>query len=171
MVICVVIGCSNRSDRDKEFSYCRIPTVTDHQGKEDLELWKKTHSSSFDSGKVHTQKSQYSTLQTFEFAPGNNKHVCGPNKANLHPSSSKSWDHWMQLIQYFHFDGSKGMWFLKPLPQQKQSIIPSGEAAMNGHWGLMTTPLYVTSRILACLGLCDFKYRSLATFSLLTAES
>ena len=41
MVICVVIGCSNRSGRDKEFSYFRIPAVTDHQGKEDLELRKK----------------------------------------------------------------------------------------------------------------------------------
>ena len=32
-VICVVIGCSNCSDHDKEFSHCRISAVTDHQGR------------------------------------------------------------------------------------------------------------------------------------------
>jgi len=36
----MVIGCLNRSDHDKEFSYCTIPAVTDHQGKKELELQK-----------------------------------------------------------------------------------------------------------------------------------
>ena len=40
MVIYVVISCSSHSDCDKEFSYCRIPAVSDHKGKEDLELQK-----------------------------------------------------------------------------------------------------------------------------------
>ena len=31
MFICV--DCSNSSDHDKEFSYCRIPAITDHQGR------------------------------------------------------------------------------------------------------------------------------------------
>ena len=44
MVICVVIGCSNRSDRrkhgidDKRVTFHRIPTVTSHFGKRELEL-------------------------------------------------------------------------------------------------------------------------------------
>jgi len=33
MVICVVIGCSNRSDRDKDVSYYSIPVVTAKYGK------------------------------------------------------------------------------------------------------------------------------------------
>ena len=38
MVICVVIGCSKRSDRDKDVSFYRIPTVRRHKGKRELEL-------------------------------------------------------------------------------------------------------------------------------------
>ena len=44
MVICVVIGCSNRSDRfpDCELvSFHRIPAVSDHQGEKDYELRKE----------------------------------------------------------------------------------------------------------------------------------
>ena len=41
MVICAVIGCSARSDRDKDLSFYRLSTVTNHQGKEDYELRKK----------------------------------------------------------------------------------------------------------------------------------
>ena len=40
-MICAVIGCSARSERDKHLSFYRLPTVTDHQGKEDFELRKK----------------------------------------------------------------------------------------------------------------------------------
>ena len=40
-VICAVIGCSVRSDRDKDLSFLRLPTVTNNQGKEDYELRKK----------------------------------------------------------------------------------------------------------------------------------
>ena len=38
MVICVVVGCSKRSDRDKDVSFHRIPTVRRHYGKRELEL-------------------------------------------------------------------------------------------------------------------------------------
>jgi len=41
MVICVVIGCSNRSERDKHVSYYRIPSVTAKYGERHLELSKK----------------------------------------------------------------------------------------------------------------------------------
>jgi len=45
MVICVVIGCSNRSDRNKDVSYYRIPVVMEKYGKKPnkrrLELSKK----------------------------------------------------------------------------------------------------------------------------------
>ena len=41
MVICVVVGCSKRSDRDKDFLFYRIPAVSDHQGKEDFDLRKR----------------------------------------------------------------------------------------------------------------------------------
>ena len=41
MVICCVIECSKRSDRDKDVSFCRIPSVTDRYGEHDYELRKK----------------------------------------------------------------------------------------------------------------------------------
>ena len=41
MVICVVIGCSSRSERDKHLHFYRFSVVTDHQGKKDYELRKK----------------------------------------------------------------------------------------------------------------------------------
>ena len=49
MVICVIVGCSNRSDcsssqdqsDEEKVRFFSIPTVTCHQGKEDYELRKK----------------------------------------------------------------------------------------------------------------------------------
>ena len=38
MVICVVVGCSKRSDRDKHLSFHRIPTTRRHYGERELEL-------------------------------------------------------------------------------------------------------------------------------------
>ena len=48
MVICMVIGCSNRSDQypdHDEFSFHRIPTVSGHQREEDFELKKERRDS------------------------------------------------------------------------------------------------------------------------------
>ena len=41
MVLCVVIGCSKRSGRDKDVSYYRIPVVIRHQSEREYELSKK----------------------------------------------------------------------------------------------------------------------------------
>ena len=41
MVLCVVIGCSKRSDRDKDVSFHRIPAVIRHTDQHDFELSKK----------------------------------------------------------------------------------------------------------------------------------
>ena len=41
MVLCVVLGCHNRSGRDKGISFFRIPVVITHRGPQDLELSKK----------------------------------------------------------------------------------------------------------------------------------
>lgn len=49
MVICVIVGCSNRSDylssldlsNKEKVCFFSIPTVTCHQGKKDYELRKK----------------------------------------------------------------------------------------------------------------------------------
>ena len=41
MVLCVMIGCSKRSDRDKDVSFFRIPSVLTHLGKKDYELSKR----------------------------------------------------------------------------------------------------------------------------------
>ena len=41
MVLCVVIGCSNRSGRDKGVSFYRIPKIITHRGQRDYELTKK----------------------------------------------------------------------------------------------------------------------------------
>ena len=38
MVICVMIGCSKRSDHDKDVSFYRIPTVRKYNGKGELKL-------------------------------------------------------------------------------------------------------------------------------------
>ncbi len=41
MVICAIVGCVNRSGRDKENSFFRHPTVLTHQGPQTQELSKK----------------------------------------------------------------------------------------------------------------------------------
>jgi len=41
MMLCAVIGCSKRSERDKDVSFHRLPAVHDREGKEDFELRKK----------------------------------------------------------------------------------------------------------------------------------
>ena len=41
MVICAIVGCSNRSDDGSGLSFYGIPTVTDRYGKAELELRKK----------------------------------------------------------------------------------------------------------------------------------
>ena len=41
MVLCVVIGCSKRSERDKDVSFYRIPAIIKHTDKRDYELSKK----------------------------------------------------------------------------------------------------------------------------------
>ena len=41
MVLCVVLGCHNRSGRDKGVSFFRISAVITHRGPQDLELSKK----------------------------------------------------------------------------------------------------------------------------------
>lgn len=41
MVLCVAIGCSKRSGRDKDVSFYRIPKVVTHRGQRDYELTKK----------------------------------------------------------------------------------------------------------------------------------
>lgn len=38
MVICIVLGCSKRSDRDKDVSFYRIPSVRAGRSTEELEL-------------------------------------------------------------------------------------------------------------------------------------
>ena len=41
MVLCVVIGCSKRSGRDKDVSFYRIPKVVSHRGEQEHELTKR----------------------------------------------------------------------------------------------------------------------------------
>ena len=41
MVMCVVIGCSKRSGRDKDVSFYRIPKVISHRGKQEYEMTKR----------------------------------------------------------------------------------------------------------------------------------
>ena len=44
MVICAMVGCGNRSDRDKEKRFFRLPTVIDHQGELTLSISKQRQS-------------------------------------------------------------------------------------------------------------------------------
>ena len=41
MVLCVAIGCSKHSDRDKDVSFHRIPAIIRHTDKSEFELSKK----------------------------------------------------------------------------------------------------------------------------------
>ena len=41
MVLCVVVGCSKRSGRDKDVSFYRLPKITSSKGPGVLELSKK----------------------------------------------------------------------------------------------------------------------------------
>ena len=41
MVICIVVGCSKRSDRDKDISFYRIPSVRKGRSEKEFELSKK----------------------------------------------------------------------------------------------------------------------------------
>ena len=41
MVLCVVIGCHKRSEREKDVSFHRLQAVHDCEGKQDFELRKK----------------------------------------------------------------------------------------------------------------------------------
>ena len=47
MVLCVVLGCHNRSGRDKGISFFRIPAVITHSSPQDLELSKKRRNGLF----------------------------------------------------------------------------------------------------------------------------
>ena len=40
-MICAIIDCSSRSDRDKGISFYKLPAVSDHQGQKDCELRRK----------------------------------------------------------------------------------------------------------------------------------
>ena len=41
MVLCVIVGCSKRSGRDKDVSFFRLPKVINNQGKEVYSLSKR----------------------------------------------------------------------------------------------------------------------------------
>ena len=41
MVVCVIVGCAKRSDRDKDVSFYRIPSIRIGRGKQELEFTTK----------------------------------------------------------------------------------------------------------------------------------
>ena len=41
MVVCAIVGCLNRSKRDRDVYFCRFHTVFFHQGWTDVKLRKK----------------------------------------------------------------------------------------------------------------------------------
>lgn len=41
MVLCLVLGCSKRSGRDKDVSFYRVPKVIASRGKQEYELTKR----------------------------------------------------------------------------------------------------------------------------------
>ena len=86
MVICVVIGCSNRSGRDKEFSYFRIPAVTDHQGKEDLELRKKRRDGYLAA--ISREDIDVDSLDKYRIC---SKHFEGGKPAELYDVTNPAW--------------------------------------------------------------------------------
>ena len=88
MVICAVIGCSSRSERDKHLHFYRFPVLTDHQGKKDYELRKKRLDGFLAT--VSRQDINYKSLQKHDYRVCSRHFVTG-EAAKLYETSKPNW--------------------------------------------------------------------------------
>ena len=71
---CAVVGCGNRSDREKEISFYRLPAVIFHQGEKTRELSQKRRD--FWLTRIHREdlgpeKYPYTRICSLHFVSGN----------------------------------------------------------------------------------------------------
>ena len=94
MVICVVVGCSNRSDRSSgqdasdhdKIRFFSIPTVTCHQGKEDYELRKKRRDGFLAA--ISREDLDINALDKYKIC---SKHFISKQPAYLYDTSNPDW--------------------------------------------------------------------------------
>ena len=86
MVICVVVGCSKRSDRDKDVSFHRIPAVNCLHGKEDFELRKKRRDDYLAT--ISREDIDTSVLHKYRIC---SRHFVSGKVADLYDTTSPMW--------------------------------------------------------------------------------
>ena len=86
MVICEVVGCSKRSERDKDVSFHRIPAVNCLHGKEDFELRKKRRDGYLAA--ISREDIDTSALHKYRICA---RHFVSGEVADLYDTTSSSW--------------------------------------------------------------------------------
>jgi len=82
----MVIGCSNRSDRDKDVSYYRLPAVSDHQGMEDFKLRKRRRDGYLAA--VSREDINYDSLDKYRIC---SRHFQSGKPASLYDTTNPDW--------------------------------------------------------------------------------
>lgn len=86
MVICCVIGCSKRSDRDKDVSFFRIPSATNYYGEHEYQIRKKRQDGYLAA--ISRQDIDVHSLEKYRIC---SRHfVCG-EPAALHDVDNPAW--------------------------------------------------------------------------------
>ena len=86
MVICVVVGCTKRSDRDKDVTFHRIPAVHCRHGKKDFELRKKRRDGYLAA--ISRQNIDEHALYKYRIC---SRHFVSEKPASLYDSTNPSW--------------------------------------------------------------------------------
>ena len=68
MVICVLVGCSKHSDRDKDVTFHRIPAVLKHLNERDLDLSKRRRDGYIAA--ISREDIDHTALESIEFVRG-----------------------------------------------------------------------------------------------------
>ena len=82
----MVIGCSNRSDRDKHVFYHRLPAVSDHQRIEDFKLQKRRRDGYLAA--VSRDDINYDSLDEYQIF---SRHFKSGKPAALYDSTNPDW--------------------------------------------------------------------------------
>lgn len=86
MVICCVIGCSKRSDRDKDVSFCRIPSATKYYGEREYELRKKRQDGYLAA--ISRQDIDVNSLEKYRIC---SRHFISNEPADLYDVDNPAW--------------------------------------------------------------------------------
>lgn len=75
---CCVVGCGKRSERDKDVSFFKVPSIISHQGKQTLEISKKRREkwlANIRRDAIETGEVKMAFVCSFHFHQGNYKKV------------------------------------------------------------------------------------------------